>query len=109
MHHFLRIKISQENEEIFILQKKYTKSLLKKFKMIGCKVIATPLMTNGKLQNADGYKKEDTSTFKSLIKRLLYLTTIRLDIIYATSLLSRFMQSPSEIHFRAIKRRLRQL
>ena len=40
-------------------------------------------------------KKADASTFKSLIGSLLYLTTTRLNIMYAISLLSRLMQSPS--------------
>jgi hypothetical protein len=54
MHYFLGIEISQENEEIFISQKKYTESLLKKFQMTGCKAVATPFVTNEKLQKEDG-------------------------------------------------------
>jgi len=33
----------------------------------------------------------------------MYLTTTRLDILYAISLLSRFMHCPSEIHLRVVK------
>jgi hypothetical protein len=54
MHYFLGIEISQENEEIFISQKKYTESLLKKFQMTRRKAIATPFVTNEKLQKEDG-------------------------------------------------------
>ena len=54
MHYFLGIEISQENEEIFISQKKYTENLLKKFQMTGCKAVATPFVTNEKLQKEDG-------------------------------------------------------
>jgi len=39
-----------------------------------------------------------------LIESLLYLTTTRPDIIYATSLLSRFMQKPSQNHYGVGKR-----
>ncbi|CAL9009295.1 unnamed protein product, partial [Prunus brigantina] len=46
MHYFLGIEINQEKDGIFICQKKYTKNLLKKFKMYGCKTMATPLITN---------------------------------------------------------------
>jgi len=60
MHYFLGIEISQENEEIFISQKKYTESLLKKFQMTEYKAVATPFMTNEKLQKEDGLKKKDT-------------------------------------------------
>lgn len=37
----------------------------------------------------------------------MYLTTTRLDIIFIVSLLSRFMQNPSKMHFCAMKRVLR--
>ena len=42
MHYFLGIEINQE-DGIFICQKKYNENLLKKFKMYGCKTVATPL------------------------------------------------------------------
>ena len=41
--------------------------------------------------------------FRSLIGCLLYLTSTRPDIMFAASLLSRFMQEPSQVHFGAAK------
>lgn len=52
-------------------------------------------------------KKVDVATSRSLIGSLLYLTTTRPDIIFAISLLSRYMQEPSQNHFGAAKRILR--
>ncbi|KAG4957026.1 hypothetical protein JHK85_043406 [Glycine max] len=109
MSYFLGIEVSQRNEGIFISQKKYTEGLLKKFKIYGCKPVATPLITNEKLQKNDGAPEADASKYRSLIGSLLYLTATRPDIMYAASLLSRFMQSPSQIHFGAGKRILRYL
>ena len=109
MNYFLGIEISQENEGIFICQKWYTENLLKKFKLYGCKTVATPLVANEKMRKEDGYEKADTSRFRSLIGILLYLTTTRPYIMYATSLLSRFMQNPTQIHYGASKRILRYL
>ncbi|CAL8994803.1 unnamed protein product, partial [Prunus brigantina] len=109
MHYFLSIEINQEEDGIFICQKKYIENLLKKFKMHGCKTMATPLITNEKLRKEDGSSKADESIYKSLIGSLLYLTTIRLDIMYTTSLLSRFMQNQSQMHYGATKRILRYL
>ncbi|CAL2249603.1 unnamed protein product [Prunus armeniaca] len=86
MHYFLGIEINQEEDGIFICQKKYTKNLLKKFKMYGCKIVATPLITNEKLRKEDGSSKANESVYRSLIGSLLYLTTTRPDIMYATSL-----------------------
>ncbi|KAL0368055.1 UNVERIFIED_CONTAM: putative mitochondrial protein [Sesamum calycinum] len=44
MHFFLGIEINQEKEGIFICQRKYTETLLKKFKMESCKTVTTPLV-----------------------------------------------------------------
>jgi hypothetical protein len=109
MNYFLGIEVKQEEQGIFICQKKYTKALLDKFKMNDCKPVATPLVTNEKLQKDDGSPEADATRYRSLIGSLLYLTATRPDIMYATSLLSRFMQKPSQIHLGAGKRILRYL
>ncbi|KAL0330834.1 UNVERIFIED_CONTAM: cytochrome [Sesamum angustifolium] len=57
MHFFLGIEINQEKEGIFICQRKYTETLLKKFKMESCKTVSTPLVTGEKYQKEDGSQK----------------------------------------------------
>ncbi|KAL0359482.1 UNVERIFIED_CONTAM: Retrovirus-related Pol polyprotein from transposon RE2 [Sesamum angustifolium] len=109
MHFFLGIEINQEKEGIFICQRKYTETLLKKFKMESCKTVTTPLVTGEKYQKEDGSQKVDGSIYRSLIGSLLYLTATRPDIMFATSLLSRFMQSHSQVLYAAAKRILRYL
>ncbi|KAL0289280.1 UNVERIFIED_CONTAM: Retrovirus-related Pol polyprotein from transposon RE2 [Sesamum angustifolium] len=71
--------------------------------------VTTPLVTGEKYQKEDGSQKVDGSIYRSLIGSLLYLTATRPDIMFATSLLSRFMQSPSQVHYAAAKRILRYL
>jgi len=107
MSYFVGIEVSQM--EYSSHKKKYTKDLLKKFKMYKCKPVSTPLMTNEKLQKVDGAPKVNASWYKSLVGSLLYLTSTQPYIIFATSLLSRFMQKQSEIHFGLGKRILRYL
>ncbi|CAA0812713.1 Uncharacterized mitochondrial protein AtMg00810 [Striga hermonthica] len=67
------------------------------------------MVANEKFTKEDGTPNAEASTYRSLIGSLLYLTTTRPDIMYATSLLSRFMQSPSQVHYGAAKRILRYL
>ncbi|XP_044482003.1 uncharacterized mitochondrial protein AtMg00810-like [Mangifera indica] len=107
--YFLGLEVSQEMDGIFICQSKYTQEILKKFFMENCKPTATPLVLNAKLRKNDGNKRADETKFRSLVGSLMYLTTTRPDLMYSTSLLSRFMQEPSEKHFSAGKRVLRYL
>jgi hypothetical protein len=65
--------------------------------------------TNEKLSMEDGAKKVDVKSYRNLVGSLVYLTSTRSDIMQAVSLISRFMQSPSKIHFGATKRILRYL
>ena len=51
--------------------------------------------------------KVNAILYRSLVGKLLYLTATRPDIMYATSLLSRFMHNPSHFHLGAAKRVLR--
>ncbi|PON33009.1 hypothetical protein PanWU01x14_356340 [Parasponia andersonii] len=75
--------------------------------MFGCKSVTTPLVCNEKLMKEDGEKKVDETLYRSLVGNLLYLTATKPDIMFAASLLSRFMNSPSQVHFGVGKRVLR--
>jgi len=107
MKYFLGMEICQSKNGIFVSQRKYALEVLKKFHMERCKPVATPLVANEKLSQIQSDPKVDGSVYRSLIGSLLYLTTTRPDLMFSTSLLSRFMQSPSQIHYTAAKRVLR--
>ena len=107
MKYFLGMEVMQSCLGIFICQQKYAMDMLKKFKMQDCKPVSTPMTTNEKLSKDDDSEKIDEDLYRSLIGSLLYLTTIRPDILFAVSVLSMFMHSPSEKHFSATKRVLR--
>ncbi|XP_031256280.1 secreted RxLR effector protein 161-like [Pistacia vera] len=72
-----------------------------------CKPVDTPLVANLKLSKDDGVVKVDEKMYRSLIGWVLYLIATIPDLMFATSILSRFMSSPSEIHLKATKRVLR--
>lgn len=77
--------------------------------MSECKAVGTPLVAKEKMKKEDGSAKIEGSRYRSLVGSLLYLTNTKPDIMYASSLLSRFMQNPSQIHYGAAKRVLRYL
>lgn len=82
-------------------------NLLKKFKLDKCKPVATPLFVNEKLMKDDGEEMVDSKLYRSLVGSFLYLTAIRIDVMFAANLLSRYMQSPNTKHFGAVTRVLR--
>ncbi|XP_026441917.1 uncharacterized protein LOC113341143, partial [Papaver somniferum] len=51
----------------------------------------------------------DVTKYRSLVGALQYLSMTRPDITYAVNQVSRFMHSPTEDHFMAVKRILRYL
>ncbi|XP_069145505.1 uncharacterized mitochondrial protein AtMg00810-like [Solanum lycopersicum] len=107
LNYLFGIEVSQVKEGIFISHKKYTKSILQKFKMMDCRSVDIPIAINEKFRKDDGEKKVNSSLYRNMIGSLLYLTSTREDIMFAASLLSRFMQEPSQVHFGAAKRVLR--
>jgi hypothetical protein len=49
MHYFLGLKVWQRHDAIFLNQGKYAVEILKKFGMLDCKAMATPMVSNMKL------------------------------------------------------------
>jgi hypothetical protein len=91
LYYFLGIEIDQKEDDVFISQKKYAQNIILKFKMKNYNSVMTSLLVNEKLVKEDGSGDADAVQYRSLIGSLLYLTTTRLDIMYALILLSRFM------------------
>ena len=54
LNYFLGIEVFQVEEGIFISQKKYTKSIFQKFKMMDCRSVAIPLQANENFRKDDG-------------------------------------------------------
>ncbi|XP_068461649.1 uncharacterized mitochondrial protein AtMg00810-like [Phaseolus vulgaris] len=105
--YFLGIEIKQNQDEVFLSQRKYAKEILKKFLMENCKTVNTPMNQKEKLIKDDGSDKVNEYEFRSLIGCLMYLTTTRPDILNVVSILSRFMHCPNETHMIAAKRVIR--
>lgn len=109
MSDFLGIEVKQHDDGIFISQKRYAETILKKLKMENCKDVSTPTTCGTKLSKDDKGKAMNSTLFKSLVGSLRYLTISRPDIVYGVGLVSRYMENPKESHWQAAKRILRYL
>jgi hypothetical protein len=77
---FLGLQIKQSKEETFVHQAKYTKDIVKKFKMEDSKAIATPMSTTTALDADEEGEHVDQKEYQSMIGSLVYLTATRLGI-----------------------------
>jgi hypothetical protein len=75
--------------------------------MEGCNPAETPIPLGTKLSKNDEGRTVDSTLYKILVGSLLYITTTRPNIMYAASLVSRFMESPKDSHWKMEKRILR--
>ncbi|XP_059301917.1 uncharacterized protein LOC132053836 [Lycium ferocissimum] len=72
--------------------------------MEDCKSVSTPMKQKEKLQNDNGVELVDKGVYKILIGCMMYLTTIRLDILFPVTVLSTFLNCVTELHIMAGKR-----
>lgn len=86
---------------------KYVRDVLTKFQMLQCNPVGTPVGLGLKLTTDPEGRKVDSTLFKQIVGSLMYLTTTRPDIMYGISLISRYMENPTELHLLAAKRILR--
>ncbi|CAL2258196.1 unnamed protein product [Prunus armeniaca] len=107
LYHFLGMAVIQTESCIFINQKKYALTLLNKFGLKQCKPVSTPLVASEKLCKDDGIDPADESEYRHIVGSLLHLTATGLDIMFAASLLARFMHCPTKKHYGTAKRVLR--
>ncbi|GJT03883.1 retrovirus-related pol polyprotein from transposon TNT 1-94 [Tanacetum coccineum] len=107
MRYFLGIEVSQGNGGNFICQRRYATEVLKRFGMFECKAVKTPIAVGMELNKDESGVAVSESYYKQIVGCLMYLTSTRPDLMYGVSLVSRYMNRPTELHLQAIKRILR--
>jgi len=100
----LGIQINQYKDGVYVHQTKYTKELLKKFKLKGCKLMNNPMHPTCTLSKEDNGSKVDHKLYRGMIGSLLYPTASRPDILFSVCLCARFQSDPRESHLTAVKR-----
>ena len=107
MKYFLGVEVTQNNEGIFISQRKYAQDVLLRFGMNNSNATKTPMVPGVKLTKDEAGIRVDATQYKQMIGSLMYLTVSRPDLMYVMSLVSRYMETPTEVHMMAVKRILR--
>jgi hypothetical protein len=64
MHYFLGLEVCERPSEIFLNQGKYVVEILKRFKMMDCKAMPTPMVTNLKLLSNTSSETMDATMYR---------------------------------------------
>ena len=83
--------------------------ILKRFRILDCKKMATPMVSNMKLLQDTTSKTVDFTLYMNMVGLLMYLMNTRLDICFAVNTLSQFMEHPKQVHLTATKHVMRYL
>ncbi|GKC17948.1 retrovirus-related pol polyprotein from transposon TNT 1-94 [Tanacetum coccineum] len=86
MKFFLGLQVNQFSNGNFINQSKYILDILKRFGMENCDTVPTPMVEQAKLKLDLVGKPVYHTDYRSMIGSLMYLTSSRPDIMFATCL-----------------------
>ena len=109
LHCCLGLEVWRESSKTLITQRKYIMEIIKRFNMIQCKAISTPLEQNDKLYSDVGTKEVNRTLYHKLLGSMNYLTNTRPDITFFVSIRSQFMAKPCESYQKVEKKVLRYL
>ena len=88
MHYFLGLEVWQNPEGILLNQEKYVVEILKRFDMLECKSMATPIDTNLNFLVDASLELIDVTLYIHIIGSLIYLINTRQNICFFVNTLS---------------------
>ncbi|GJT13774.1 putative ribonuclease H-like domain-containing protein [Tanacetum coccineum] len=106
---FLGLQVKQKEDGIFINQDKYVIEILKKFGFTDVKTASTPMETQKPLLKDKDGEEVDVHLYRSMIGSLMYLTSLRPDIMFEVCACARYQVNPKVSHLHAVKRIFRYL
>ncbi|GKC56771.1 retrovirus-related pol polyprotein from transposon TNT 1-94 [Tanacetum coccineum] len=101
--------IRRFDDDILVVQSIYVLEIFKKYAMETCDPIGTPMEIKDKLDLDQNGTLVDATKYRSMIGALMYLTSSRTNIIYATCLCARYQAKPTEKHLKEVKKIFRYL
>nr|GEZ56902.1 integrase, catalytic region, zinc finger, CCHC-type, peptidase aspartic, catalytic [Tanacetum cinerariifolium] len=109
MTFFLGLQVNQSPYGIFINQSKYVLEILKKYGMESCDPVGTLMEIKDKLDLDQNETPVNATKYHSMIGALMYLISIRQNIVHATCLCARYQAKLTEKHLKEVKRIFRYL
>nr|GEY40959.1 putative ribonuclease H-like domain-containing protein [Tanacetum cinerariifolium] len=101
--YFLSQEEPKKQDGIFISQDKYVAEILKKYGFSKVKNARTPMETQKPLLKDEDSKEVDVHMYRSMISSLMYLTSLRPDIMFVVCACARYQVNPKVSHLHAVK------
>nr|GEY90235.1 hypothetical protein [Tanacetum cinerariifolium] len=102
MSFFSGLQISQSTRGIFINQSKYAYEIVKKYGMLTSNSVDTPMVEKHKLDASIQGTPVDATHYCGMIESIMYLTSIRPDLIYVVCLCARYQAKPTKKYLHAV-------
>jgi hypothetical protein len=109
MHYFLGLKFWQIPEKIFLNQGKYAVEILKRFNMLECKSMNTPMETKLKILVDTSLELVDATLYRKIIESLMYMMNTMPDKCFTVNTLNQYLVEPKCVHLVAAKHVMRYL
>nr|GEU78657.1 retrovirus-related Pol polyprotein from transposon TNT 1-94 [Tanacetum cinerariifolium] len=106
---FLRLKVKQKQDGIFISQDKYVAEILKKYEFTKIKNARKPMETQKPLLKDKDDEEIDVHMYRSMIGSLMYVISSRPDIMFVVCVCARYQVNPKVSHLHAVKRMFKYL
>ncbi|RDX76780.1 Copia protein, partial [Mucuna pruriens] len=85
LKYFLGMEVARSNKEIVVSQQKYILNLLKETRIMGCRLVDTPIDPNQKLGSEGKGDPVDITRYQSLAGRLIYFSHTHPNITFVVS------------------------
>ena len=87
MHYFIGMELWHNVDGISLGQGKYEVDILKRFRMMDCKAMTTPMESNLKLLSVASSDSVDAMMYRQMMCSLMYLMNTRPDIFFVVNTL----------------------
>ena len=102
--------INNEDGSVTLCQRRYIDDILKRFGMEDCKAVASPVDVSVKNVAVDQMTPAIDVPYREAVGALMHLMcATRPDIAFAVGMIARFMETPQDVHWTAVKRIFRYL
>nr|GEV38867.1 hypothetical protein [Tanacetum cinerariifolium] len=101
---FLSLQVQQKPDGIFIHQEKYVQDILHKFDLGNVRTATTPYEAQKPKPKSESNCPINVHLYRFMIGSLMYLTTLRSDIMFAVSACLRHQITPTASNLEAVKK-----